>query len=124
MNRKRYGRNITSPLNFFSFPLTTLSVVPFTARLIEPGFIAAAIMSVINVLLSCPRFAAFSHKELPGVLYGRQLVTRNVSGVAIANIYERICKKHVLSTFSAGRALPLSFRVRNYFPRILFPNAN
>lgn len=49
------------------FSLMTLSVVPFTVRLIEPSFIATAIMSVINVVLSCSRFAAFSHKELAGM---------------------------------------------------------
>lgn len=80
----------------------TFFAEPFTVRLIEPSFIAAAIMSVINVALSCSRFVDFSHKELSGVLYGRQLVTRNVSGVAIAYIYECICKKHVLSTFNTG----------------------
>lgn len=64
-------------------------------------------MSVINVALSCSRFVAFSHKKLPDVLYERQLVTRNVSGVAIAYIYECICKKPVLSTFNAECTIKL-----------------
>jgi len=101
MNSKHHGRNIIG--NSFFFCLTTFSTVLFTVRLIEPGFIAIAIMSVINVALSCSRSVAFSRKELPGVLYRWQLVTRNVSGVAIAYIYECTCKKHVLSTFNAGR---------------------
>lgn len=64
MSRKRHGRNIiTNPFDFF-FSLMMFSAEPFTARLIEPSFIAAAIMSVINVAVSCSRFVDFSHKEL------------------------------------------------------------
>lgn len=56
-------------------------------------------MSVINVALSRSRFAAFSHKELY-VLYGRQLVTRNVSGVTIAYIFTSAFARSTFSPFS------------------------
>lgn len=60
-------------------------------------------MSVINVAVSCSRFVDFSHKELKellDVLYERQLVTRNVSGVSRLRIFTSAFARSTFSPLS------------------------